>query len=71
MNQSASYGRTDWEQRSVQWVDGAPETVSKNDGPNQALIEAAGIGPGDSVLDLASGTGEPAISIALHVGEAG
>lgn len=71
MANSESDTKTNWEQRSVQWVNAAPETVSKNDAPNQALIEAAGIQPGDQVLDLASGTGEPSISIALLVGERG
>ncbi len=57
-----------WEERSVEWKKNAYESVSKDDAPNQMLIELAGIQVGDTVLDLASGTGEPAISIALHVG---
>ncbi len=60
-----------WAEKSVQWAKAAPATVSKSDAENQLLIEGAGIEPGDAVLDLASGTGEPAISIALHVGAAG
>ena len=65
--------RTDrsWAEKSAQWAKAAPETVSINDAENQLLIERAGIQPGDAVLDLASGTGEPAISIALHVGATG
>lgn len=60
-----------WEEKSVEWTKIANETVSKDDAPNQLLIKSAGIRAGDSVLDLASGTGEPAISIALHVGGGG
>jgi len=60
-----------WEEKSVEWTKIANETVSKDDAPNQLLIRSAGIRAGDTVLDLASGTGEPAISIALHVGGGG
>ena len=60
-----------WNDRSTQWVKAAPEGTSKNDAPNQTLIAFAGIRQGDHVLDMASGTGEPAISIALLVGPEG
>jgi ubiquinone/menaquinone biosynthesis C-methylase UbiE len=60
-----------WAQRAKHWADAAPKSKSTNDEPNQLLIELAAIEAGDHVLDLASGTGEPAISIALKVGEAG
>jgi ubiquinone/menaquinone biosynthesis C-methylase UbiE len=60
-----------WEEKSAEWKKTAYETVSKDDAPNQLLIDLAGIRAGDSVLDLASGTGEPSISIALHVGGKG
>ena len=66
-----SPGKTQWADRAAAWNRTAPEGASTNDGPNQLLIEWAGIAPGHAALDLASGTGEPAISIALHVGEAG
>jgi ubiquinone/menaquinone biosynthesis C-methylase UbiE len=62
---------SDWEQKAKQWAKVAPKSVSTHDAPNQLLIERAGIGAGDHVLDLASGTGEPAISIALKVGDEG
>ncbi|MAF49953.1 MAG: class I SAM-dependent methyltransferase [Rhodospirillales bacterium] len=61
----------DWNVRSRQWVKTAPEGASTNDTPNQELIAYAGIKAGDHVLDLASGTGEPAISIAVAVGDEG
>jgi SAM-dependent methyltransferase len=37
----------------------------------QALIEAAGISQGQSVLDVAGGTGEPSLTIAKVVGQSG
>lgn len=37
----------------------------------QALIDEAGIGPGQSVLDVAGGAGEPSLTIARIVGTAG
>jgi ubiquinone/menaquinone biosynthesis C-methylase UbiE len=37
----------------------------------EALVELAGPRPGMKVLDLARGTGEPAISLATRVGRAG
>jgi ubiquinone/menaquinone biosynthesis C-methylase UbiE len=37
----------------------------------EALVEYARPAAGMCVLDLASGTGEPAISLAQHLGEAG
>lgn len=60
-----------WEEKSAEWKKTAYETVSKDDVPNQMLIDVAGVQVGDTVLDLASGTGEPSISIALHVGGQG
>jgi len=61
----------DWDRRAEHWAKLAPKSVSTHDAPNQLLIARAGIEVGDNVLDLASGTGEPAISIALKVGENG
>lgn len=63
--------REPWKIRAAHWKASAPEGASLNDGPNRILIDLAGIKAGDHVLDLASGTGEPAISIALEVGEHG
>jgi len=68
-------GRSDrlapWRARAPGWTATAPETVSTNDRHNQRLIAAAAITPGMRVLDLATGAGEPAISIALRVGDGG
>jgi ubiquinone/menaquinone biosynthesis C-methylase UbiE len=63
---AAERGR--WARESVGWGRTAPETVATDDAQNQTLIGAAGIEPGMRVLDLASGAGDPAISIALRVG---
>jgi ubiquinone/menaquinone biosynthesis C-methylase UbiE len=38
---------------------------------NQALVEEAGIGRGHTVLDIATGPGEPALSVAAVVGSEG
>jgi ubiquinone/menaquinone biosynthesis C-methylase UbiE len=41
------------------------------DGVSTALLDKAGIKPGDHVLDVACGTGEPAIPAAQRVGPSG
>lgn len=61
----------DWATRGAYWVKTAPEGASTTDDLNQILIGLAGIEPGDKVLDIASGAGDPAISIALKVGPQG
>ncbi|HEY8716748.1 MAG TPA: methyltransferase domain-containing protein [Candidatus Acidoferrum sp.] len=38
---------------------------------SEALIDAAQIKPGDTVLDVATGPGEPALTVAAHVGATG
>ena len=63
--------RADWAARAEGWNKTSPESVSTSDQHNQRLIAATGIEPGSVVLDVASGTGEPAITIARHVGESG
>jgi enediyne biosynthesis protein CalE5 len=58
-----------------EWRESAPYWEKHSDvirtmfGPlTQALIEEAGIGPGQSVLDVAGGAGEPSLTIARVVG---
>lgn len=63
--------RAEWAARAAGWNKTSPETLSTADQHNQRMIAAAGIEQGFSVLDLASGTGEPAITIARHVGDTG
>src|ERR1051325_638475 len=38
---------------------------------SRVLLEEAGIGPGNNVLDVGGGSGEPSLSIAAAVGELG
>src|SRR5437762_12835806 len=40
-------------------------------GATEAILEAAHLGPGMRVLDLASGVGDPALSIAAEVAPSG
>jgi ubiquinone/menaquinone biosynthesis C-methylase UbiE len=60
-------GRNAWQQRSESWVASAAAGKSPDDSFNQMIIAAAAIRPGESVLDTASGTGNPAVSIALSM----
>jgi SAM-dependent methyltransferase len=61
----AERSRTDWAERSKVWAATAVAGRSEDDTFNQMIIAEAGIRPGESVLDIASGTGNPAVSIAL------
>ncbi len=63
--------RQDWAARAPFWDRHAPEGAPAAEELNRILMERAGIEPGDDVLDLASGGGEPAIGIALKVGAEG
>ncbi len=63
--------RRDWRERGPSWDRWADHIAELADRLNQPLIDAAGIAPGDEVLDLASGAGEPALSVARRVGPEG
>ena len=71
MTATANQNDGDWATRSIYWTKTAPDTVSTTDDLNQLLITLAEIEPGSHVLDIASGAGDPAISIALKVGAEG
>ena len=58
-------GRDHWKERSVAWTATAAEGLSSDDTLNQSLIENLGIKPGEDILDIGSGTGDPAISIGV------
>lgn len=60
-----------WVSRSRNWNDWAERLERQQKGLNEPLIEAADIRAGQRVLDLASGTGEPALSIAAVIGPEG
>ncbi len=59
-----SNARNDWQQRSKAWAATAVQGISADDTFNQMIIAEAGIQTGEKILDLASGTGNPAVSIA-------
>lgn len=56
--------RDQWIERSKTWTKTVVPGISADDTFNQMIISEAGILPGEKLLDLASGTGNPAISIA-------
>src|SRR6266550_3065979 len=61
----------EWRESACYWRKHA-ETIRKMFGPvTQALIEDADIIEGDAVLDVASGAGEPSLTIAERVGPTG
>jgi SAM-dependent methyltransferase len=60
-----------WRERGVYWDRTADGIADIADRLNQPLLDAVGIERGQRVLDLASGAGEPALSIARRVGPDG
>lgn len=60
-----------WTNRAPAWNKWAERVERMARRFNEPLIEAAGIAPGMHVLDLASGAGEPALTIARTVGAEG
>lgn len=71
MEDQNQVGRAHWKDRSRSWTATAAAGLSTDDTLNRMLIELSGIVPGETVLDLGSGTGDPAISIGLALGERG
>ena len=59
--------RRSWSALAAAWRRWHPQLATAWSTTTGALVEAAGIGPGLRVLDLASGTGEPALTIARLV----
>jgi len=59
--------RDGWQERSKAWTASAAPGKSQDDAFNQMMIAEAAIRPGETVLDTASGTGNPAVSIALSM----
>ncbi len=59
--------RDEWEERSRHWAKAAPQGKSQDDTFNQMIIAEARIRPGEQVLDIATGGGNPAVSIALSM----
>ena len=67
--EAASAASINWNDRARHWAKAAPAGAPTASAMqiNRNLIACARLKPGDHVLDLASGTGEPAISMALAV----
>lgn len=67
----ADAARTYWATRAPQWDAWADHLAPLAERFNAALIEAIDVNPGQTLLDLASGAGEPALTLARHVGPSG
>ena len=63
--------RADWAGRGRHWDRRADELADQAARMNAPLIEAAGIATGPQVCDIATGAGEPALSVARLVGAEG
>ena len=63
--------RADWSARGRHWDRRSDELAEQAARMNEPLIEAAGIEPGQQVCDIATGAGEPALSVAHLVGAEG
>lgn len=63
--------RRDWAGRGQAWDKRADDVAEMSSRLNTPMLEAAALAPGMRVLDLASGAGEPLLSVAEAVGEAG
>lgn len=53
-----------WAERSKAWAKSAPKGRSQDDTFNRMIIAEANIQPGEKLLDIAGGTGNPSVSIA-------
>ena len=60
-----------WADNAAEWEKWAEIVAPQAEGFNRPLIDAAGIGAGGRVLDLACGAGEPALTAAAAVGAGG
>ena len=60
--------RADWAARGRHWDRRSDELAEQAARMNAPLIEAAAIAPGQQVCDIATGAGEPALSVAALVG---
>lgn len=60
-----------WTEQAAHWVARAPRTESMTRGATEALLERLALQPGERVLDVAAGCGDPALRIARLVGPTG
>lgn len=63
--------RAHWDAKAPHWTRWADGMAAIADKFNRPLLEATGVAPGDRLLDLASGAGEPALTAAGIVGSDG
>jgi len=71
IRRETEFVRADWAARGRHWDRRSDELAEQAARMNEPLIEAAGIAPGQQVCDIATGAGEPALSVAQLVGEEG
>src|SRR5215216_938462 len=60
--------REQWQQAADAWHSWGPTIEAWLGESTRVMLDLAAIGPGDRALDLATGAGEPALSIAERVG---
>jgi len=63
--------RDQWQQAADAWHRWGPTIEAWLGESTRVMLDLAAIGPGDRVLDLATGSGEPALTIAERVGPTG
>jgi SAM-dependent methyltransferase len=63
--------RRDWGRSSKGWHEWEERILSAGEPMSRRLIELAGIKEGDRVLDVATGSGEPSLTVAQLVGSEG
>jgi len=63
--------REQWQQAAGAWLRWGPTIEAWLGEATREMLALAAIGPGDRVLDVAAGAGEPAITIAKRVGPGG
>jgi SAM-dependent methyltransferase len=64
-------GRQNWTAGAVAWRKWNPQYVVLTRSATEVMVQAAQVKPGMQVLDVASGTGEPALTLAEAVGPEG
>jgi ubiquinone/menaquinone biosynthesis C-methylase UbiE len=63
--------RTQWQQTAAAWYRWSPTIQAWLEPVTLLMLDLAQLGPGDRVLDVGAGTGEPALSASERVGTTG
>ena len=66
-----SRSKAEWQERSKAWATTTVQGKSQDDNFNQMIIAEAAIKPGEEILDIATGGGNPAVSTALSMDNRG